>query len=1447
MDEPSQLKVKRSAFSVGRSGTEAPATDPANPWIGLESYTEASRQLFFGRDKEAAELVRLIRRQLLTVLFGQSGLGKSSLLQAGAFPRLREADFLPLYLRLNHDAAAAPLVQQVKEALVAAYHEAGADAPVPGNDETLWEYFHRKDTDIWSAKNRLLTPVLAFDQFEEIFTLGRADDARRARGAAFLQELADLVENRPPAALRTRLDAGDLDPTRYNFDKSSCQVVLVLREDFLPDLEGLKGEMRSILTNRMRIRRLNGTQALEIVQKPAPHLLAEGVAERVVEFVAGARGGSADRLAELEVEPALLSVICRELNERRIKLGHDQITTDLVTGNRREILHDFYERSVADLPAAVREFVEDRLLTKSGFRDNFALETALELPGVTRELIDTLVSRRLLRIEEHLGVPRVELAHDVLAEVVRASRDARQQRVALKEARRHTRMLQGLAAGLVVLLAGASWIAWRAVQARKAEAAQASRTDFMVGSKLLEEGKTPEGLAYLVRAGRTDPTNHVVATRLMSELAFRNFALPVGEPMEHAAELGWAGYSKDGRRCLVWAKPKYYLWDLENGKLLRALDPGVEVTSGDWSQDGRLVAVCGADGSAQVWDLETGKRVLDPMQHEQQLRYPKISPDNRWLCTRGSDNIARIWDLTTGEVIGSMQHSSTFNQVAFSPDGRRLLTFSLQGEWRVWSVPDGKPITEMMKSTPVLSYNSSIAFHPGGQLVVIPDSPTSMRFYDATTGAAAGARMEHELRIYWSALSGDGHILATISLDQTARLWEAPSGKPLLGPLEHGEPLRGVLLSRDGRRLATWSQERKARIWDTATGKMVIAPVTLPFWDFRFDGGEFLPRAGNIVQRWETTPSAVTPLYFAPTPGRVYVQRDQIMPTAWAFFRDRLQEIDILTGRPTGAPRLFPHRVTPHLLSPNARYLYLSNNAGEVELWDLRGKDIVRHKLGMLLERGDIVNRDGFFSRDSSRFGLRYKQHFVRVWDTATGSTVGKTLEHKPRINGATFSNDGSMVIVATVGGYSVLWDVKTSQSIGSPLRDPGRQSLTTNQISPDRRFAATGGFSGNVQIWDANTTNPLGSPLQHRNLVNQVLFTRDSRRLMTRTAWQIRMWDVATGAPLTEPMEQPYVTKDPLAGAVFSDDDRLIASWTGQSEVRVWDSVTGLLIAGPIQFQRQTRWLSFYSENKYLAASDSLGGFAVCPLPTCPAGACTPQWLLRLAENLAGGEIDSRAIFRVRPVDRQVFDEIREQLSAAPDDAPFVEWGRWFLADRATRPVGPGMKLTAEEARKLAAPDPLIALTTRENELRQQGKYAEIEPLNRESIGIAKRQYGENSPELDFRQFRLAETLVMIGRFEEAERLARACLVFREKQGDTELQLAWARVTLGSALVGLKRYAEAEPLLAPGCEFIRQKRGNVSPRGSGLMMHVPQLIQLYEATGRPEKAEEWRKYLATL
>jgi hypothetical protein len=132
-----------------------------------------------------------------------------------------------------------------------------------------------------------------------------------------------------------------------------------------------------------------------------------------------------------------LSLICRELNNARIAQGRSEISVDLLAGSHAGILAEFYERALADQPAAVRLFIEEELLTESGFRENIAEERvrkAFAEAGAAPNALATLVDRRLLRIEERLDVRRVELTHDVLCNVVRASRELRHAREAQEAA-----------------------------------------------------------------------------------------------------------------------------------------------------------------------------------------------------------------------------------------------------------------------------------------------------------------------------------------------------------------------------------------------------------------------------------------------------------------------------------------------------------------------------------------------------------------------------------------------------------------------------------------------------------------------------------------------------------------------------------------------------------------------------------------------------------------------------------------------------------------------------------------------------------------------------------------------------------------------------------------------------------------------------------------------------
>ncbi len=413
-----------------------PTVDAQQPWLGLASFTEETRGFFYGREEEIAELARRVQRKLLTILFGQSGLGKTSILRAGIVPRLRPEGYCPVYVRVDYAPESPPPAEQIKSAIMRATGATGqwTQPGVATTGESLWEFLHHRDDVLLDAAGKPVIPLLIFDQFEEIFTLAQADDAGRQRAAQFIDDLADLVENRLPKAVEDKLDHDDSIADRFDFGRADYRILIALREDYLAHLEGVKGVMPSITQNRMRLARMNGQQALSAVLKPGGKLVSEEVAEAIVRFIAG---GS--ELRNAEVEPSLLSLICRELNNTRIAQGRAEISADLLAGSHDTILAEFYERALADQPPALRKVIEDQLLTDSGYRESLAEERVLKAfagAGAAPDALSTLVNRRLLRIEERLDVRRVELTHDVLCGVVKASRQLRLEREALEDAAR---------------------------------------------------------------------------------------------------------------------------------------------------------------------------------------------------------------------------------------------------------------------------------------------------------------------------------------------------------------------------------------------------------------------------------------------------------------------------------------------------------------------------------------------------------------------------------------------------------------------------------------------------------------------------------------------------------------------------------------------------------------------------------------------------------------------------------------------------------------------------------------------------------------------------------------------------------------------------------------------------------------------------------------------------
>ncbi len=197
------------------------------------------------------------------------------------------------------------------------------------------------------------------------------------------------------------MDEDEAAAEDFDFARADYRILIALREDYLAHLESVKGTMPSITQNRMRLARMNGTQALAAVMQPGGRLVSQEVAESIVRFVAGGA-----ELVNAEVEPSLLSLVCRELNNVRIAQGRKEISADLLAGSRDTILTEFYERALADQPEGVRRVVEDELLTESGYRESLAEERVTKALVAARRRAGRALEAGEPAPAAHRGTPR---------------------------------------------------------------------------------------------------------------------------------------------------------------------------------------------------------------------------------------------------------------------------------------------------------------------------------------------------------------------------------------------------------------------------------------------------------------------------------------------------------------------------------------------------------------------------------------------------------------------------------------------------------------------------------------------------------------------------------------------------------------------------------------------------------------------------------------------------------------------------------------------------------------------------------------------------------------------------------------------------------------------------------------------------------------------------------
>src|SRR6266496_1894713 len=392
------------------------------PYVGPRPFEESDRDVFFGREQEANELVSLITAHRVVLLYAQSGSGKTSLVKAGLIPLLvheEKFDVLPP-LRVRGQIAAGSALPDIKNIYLfnalMGVSSSTAFATQPGwqrvGQMPLTGFLQeRKQT---NNQGGLDTPtVVIFDQFEEIFTLYPERWEERQQ---FFEQIRDAL---------------NVDPL--------LRVLFSMREDFIAELDPYVSCLPEKLRTRFRIERLNRRTALLTVTRPLEAIssanggtrFAPGVAEELIDNLLLIKVKIADGVREVKgkfIEPLQLQVVCQTL-WRNLKRGDSLITQEHLRafGDVDKALSSFYENAIQKTvqhtgvkTGALRRWCEQKLITPAGTRGTvFRGET--QTGDLKNEAVVELERQHLIRMELRGGAPWYELTHDRFVEIIQDS------------------------------------------------------------------------------------------------------------------------------------------------------------------------------------------------------------------------------------------------------------------------------------------------------------------------------------------------------------------------------------------------------------------------------------------------------------------------------------------------------------------------------------------------------------------------------------------------------------------------------------------------------------------------------------------------------------------------------------------------------------------------------------------------------------------------------------------------------------------------------------------------------------------------------------------------------------------------------------------------------------------------------------------------------------------
>jgi WD40 repeat protein/tetratricopeptide (TPR) repeat protein len=1056
----------RAFIGAGRLQPKQQVTNPALPHTKLQGIV-AQEIAASGRQQDVNRLIERLSRDdyRLTVIHGQSGVGKSSLLQAGLIPALKQKpintrDVLPV-LQQTYTDWIGKLGECLADALVQTQYcvssYADTSLPSPKGVPTLTCGFANMLEPVildstaailkqlqHNAENNFLT-VLILDQFEEFFFIYK-DPNQRRNFYAFLRECLNIPFVKVILSMREDYISSLLEWTRFmNLDVIDNNT---LDKHILFYFGNFSAEDTKLVIQ-------NFTEQAHFHLEPA-------LIEELVNDLAGELG---------EIRPIELQVVGAQLQTENITtlVRYRQVgpKSQLVKRFLEEVIHDcgFENEHAARL---VLYLLTDENGTRP-FRNKNELLASLSVLEESKNLdlvLEILVKSGLVLLE--IPDERYQLVHDYLVTFIRQQHnllsklEKQKKELLLRQAEiarlRGERWFLGAAVAVGVIMAMRAF--WVETQRRQVISSEI-KTHAAYSEALLTVNKQLEALRESLIAGKQlqhatwAKTDTDIRAKVVTALKQTIDTTRERNRLEgHENIVVSISFSPDGKTLASASADKTIrLWQ-PNGKLKTTLKGHQgSVSDVSFSPDGKTIASASTDGVVKLWSTD-GILLKTVKGHTDGVLSVRFSPDGQTIASTSADQTIKLWNRDGTLRATLTGHKESVSEVNFSPDGQMIASASWDKSVKLWSI-NGKLLKTLNgHSDRVLS----ISFSPDGQTLASASSDRTVKLW-RIDGTLLKTLKGHDDRVFKVTFSPDGKTLASGSLDRTIKLWSR-DGNLQTTLKGHQDWVYSVKFSPDGKTLASASSDRTVRLWslNNATPKILTG---------------HRGRVSNVS--------------FSPDGQMIASASDDKTVKLWK--RDGTM-LHTLTGHKNG--------VWSVNFSPNGKMVASGSGDSTVRLWGLDGK-----LLKTLTGHDDSVLSVSF-SPNGQIIASGSKDKTIKLWNR--NGTLLKILNgHKDVVNWVSFSPDGQQIASASDDKTVKLWnlDGKELQTLTGH-----NNSVYSVAFSPDGKTLASASTDKTVKLWNLDGKE-LKTLNRHTDQVYSVSFSPNGQTLASASRdTTVKLWN---------------------------------------------------------------------------------------------------------------------------------------------------------------------------------------------------------------------------------------------------------------------------------------------------------------------------------------------------